>query len=505
MGENSLSVVSQDTELFLDKVIAHAAQNSLLTRERREFLRTHLAVAANTVAGLLGWNILDIGDSLASSQIAWDLLSVKLERDCLGDVYQATNILNEYNPNNLVEEILTELRRDAAKIRNFALQCKVGVTDFGYNVELIPSRFHTRPEEEWLNMGSVGHINEWSLPVYEKLCLPRILKAIHTLKDYRQWKAVLADFLLEVEASAVFLPWEQLKRESGFRAVPRLGNPPQVFWSAETLMITMAATFVSGGSPFMVGRNIRNDPQRGIYLQMGTIYPKNLLNHLAHTIEDNKSFAKVARNSFQDYLDTSHQLSRRPSPEETTKLLEMWDAAIGQLLKEVAGLRGKKEAFTFWMERIHLDVRAGALQAVVLEGKKYRRQQPATTRSQRLIEALENGKHGSAINRLLQGFNWTDALEEGRASRIIALLPASLILATLPLLPELFNLVCQYWQTPGGQRDWNIQDRQTLARKALQGGSNEFWRRLSNHAVDAIVAVLPEQKEHILSRLRPKT
>src|SRR3989339_1920708 len=190
--------------------------------------------------------------------------------------------------------------------------------------------------------------------------------------------------------------------------------------------MTMAASFVCGGSNVAVGRTIRDKRvNRSHELTMTTILPSHILNYVESSLRVSRGayFAETSTNCFLDYLDTAN-LPFKPNEIERRKLEEMWHKAL-EIILHPPTVKGKQRPLGFWLTNIHLDVDKSSLEQIIFGSeRKQAKKMPAPVTSRqsyahRLMEAIAKSASPVTISRFLAKVSWTEAMETDEAESLI--------------------------------------------------------------------------------------
>lgn len=503
---SELVVRPQNGAQFLDKVIQHGIASETLSKERRQIIQQEIAGLYPGLCHFLKTNPLDIGNSLEAVEILFSFLSVAIEKKSQGNATLAVEILNQEKITSLIMEIMEEIKKTANQISEVAAAVKRATTSFGYSVEIIPVSTTHPAAKELLLFQTEQAAADFQNRKEQRPTLSEVIRKIKTLADLKTWQALVDDLYLEWQVSHVFLPWAQLKKEAHLEYGNSLGDHHLV-WTSETLLITMAASFVRGGSNLVVGRAIRSrriNPYNE--LTMTTVLPFHMIENVEHALKiaGGKYFAETSTNCFLDYLDTA-EFPFEPNAIERRKLQEMWHKALAIVLHPPA-TKGKKRPLGFWLTNIHLDVDMNTLEKIMFGfERRQAKKMPGTTPSKqsyahRLIEAVGKSASIATISRLLSKVNWTEALETGEDESLILVLDPAQILSSMPLLPELVDELCLHWQTEVGERTWRSSDKEAMVKRVAQGGSSDFWQRLNQETIITLIANGPQYENLILDR-----
>ncbi len=483
---SQLVVSSSEDRSFLDRVIDHGVGHSLLSDARRQFLAESCDATHANLCAQFRLNEWEPGETLEVASIATMLLGLALEEKSVGDVSCAVKILQENAPGALILGKLAEIEKHFLRVKRLQKSVFIGQTQFGYSVMVCKVR-------EWsggksgLLLFNFAEPMLWSLAEHKAKELLRICRALQNLATYRLWTTDLDQLEYEYAVSQRYLPWAQLQQEAQFVSLSdNVGA--DITWTLDTLIATMAATLAVGGSNYISGFD-----RLGRTLSLGTIFPRGHLSHLGDSLKIHGYFRNYAGEKFVDYLDNS----LHPDERARKYLWLLFESAMDKLLAEP--LPGKSDVFS-WSERLHIEVDGERIESSMRKRKAFRAS-PIKKRHERIIDAVEAGKPRSSVERMLKNLDWAKATADGFLDELFLKLDPELVVTHMPLLPEMVERLCAFWNTTQGQQVWKTASRRQLSKRLIAIDSREFWRQLPEDAVIALAEAWPERAKEFRSRI----
>lgn len=500
MSTQNLTVyLEKDKRLFLEKVIEIGREDQSLTENDCQRVLSDLNKLFGFFHGLIRFNPASIDQALKVGQMVKNLLSIVLEKKSLQQIPLAIEVLKTQDVNQLIRELIEEIKEFGQRLHR-VIKINVGETVYQSKVELI---FGPAQHDAYLNHEAHNWNNAdfekmfWAMPTHfgQPAFVPQIPLGFTTWDELNKWQLAVIDLEQQFFLSQKFLPWQDLIATSQIKFQQGQGFLRDFLWSSETLLATLMAIMVTGTSLKFRGKSFDT------YLAFDTVYHHKSLHALNQTIKDQNDFKQKAIRRFNDYLLTG-LYDAQPNAEERQKLLTMANNACTQLLSNSEEFTRKSLAF--WAERLHLDVayRQVAQNAIRRQKAKKQKRFPEkrSTPEEKLIALFEKAEQEPAtisVNYLLQTINWNKAVNQGLMEKLLMLLDPEIAEPTLPLMPNIVDRVCAWWQTAEGQRHWDTTIREKFANRIRQGASRLFWKQITEDTVNTLKNTLPEQTEII--------
>lgn len=507
MSTQNLTVyLEKDKRLFLEKVIEIGRSNQFLTRNDCERILSDLNKLFGFFHGLIGFNPASIDQSLKIGEMVKNLLSIVLEKKSLQQISVAIEILKTADTNQLIRELIEEIRQFGQRLHR-TIKINVGETIYESKIELI---FGPAQHDAYLN----HEAHDWSDVNYEKMFwtmpthfgnqafVPQIPLGFTTWNELNNWQQAVIDLEQQFFLSQKYLPWQDLIETSQMKFRQSQGFLRDFVWSSETLLATLMAIMVTGTSLKFRGRS--SDSRYNRVLAFETVYHHESLDSLIRFTENSEYYRDLALARLNDYIETA--MEKTPKIKEHRQLLKMAEETLTIMLANPN--RVSRKSLTYWTERIQMDVSCRQVGKSIMRAK---RKQPKSSRTQNstetkatpeqklisLFEKSDQEPSTISVNYLLQTISWNKALNQGLMERLLVLLDSEMAEPTLPLMPNIVDRVCAWWQTEEGQRRWDTKIRVQFVSRIRQGASRLFWKQITEDTVNTLKSTLPEQAEAI--------
>lgn len=477
-----LVVAREDKRSFLDKVIAFGIDHNLLTLDGRRVMAQQSAELVPSLARQTDLNDMDIGEALQAAKFVTNLTSIALERASQGNVMQAAALLAARPVAELAMSVLNLMADNLKRVQKIyhGAVGRVYTAKFDYSITLWRVNFREAPP---LCLGKDYDVISQSRRLHESLA------RLRTAADLEQWLVELDALEYELEISQRFLPWEQLKDETELKSVAVLPTVrtikdflhdervTQNDWTPSTLLATMTATLICGGT----------------WRRVGTVFPVGHLSNLAGAIRQSNVFRARGRIVFLDYLKylkDVHERGRAMDKRAEEYLLGMWEKAMDQLLFVPRGATIRSFNLLTWFSRIHLAAPGQKIQDAVFRNEC--RDAAAVHGRKGLVEKivdLGDNPSKQRLAALLSRAKWGLVQDEDFIS-LMRLAPAELLIRHMPLGFGFESLLVAQWKEPG--IDWTLEHRRQFIARLLEEAGADFWRKCQEEVLQLLLAVHPE-------------
>lgn len=460
----AITVRGVETGTFLDRVVAHAVHHQILTTLRRRELFEESGPVHTELCQRLALNPVSIGETLQGAEHLRNLLSLGLEVLSHGNVETASSLLANMPVKKIVQEAMSrllELRRrfealERSSRHDFIMKHDALRGDLQITLSFVRNQSR--------HLASDAREVEATFEFF--------LERVKTHAALVEAEQAVLSWERELVVSLRYLPWEALRKQWGLEPVSggEFSSAVVFHWGLESLLATLSVTL-----------GLRGEHHGALAI------PWKVFRHEIDRITK-PAFRKKARADARSYLE---RRIPRPTPEDLTLLLELWEWALEQLLSDMPALQYRKIEVDAWAERVHLLARPRDVYLIGARGPGSKPRDGAGL----MVDELEHlDEKAVRRGRLLGKLDWRKVNEHALTKLLDVVSPKTLI-PVIPLEPRLaLAVVGQWWS-------WDDADCRLLIWRLLREAPRGFWKQMPFTFIQALQAKAGPRQTTAIERL----